>query len=285
VDLKKLSKSDDYIEYIGIINKDSLPVIYIRQSENIYAIDANGKYHRDKNGTIGKDNTPVPITLIKPETKDHKIHKVFPVGDKMDEFFAIQTRMPRKKELSEEELEWAGERFLSGRDWGVSKSRLNLDYDEDELEYIGWFCRDNKITIPVINSIEDIKTKLPGYYDKMLKDSKRRYYISLNTQLFRPVERENFSIDDADYKKKDEYKAWLKNAFFFPELIISTHASSGKITGIGKIDGYFYETFQSGLRISPFNVKVTGSHGQVIMTLKKKTLDQDFEPAYYSIKW
>jgi hypothetical protein len=191
-----------------------------------------------------------------------------------------------------EELEKAGERFLSDSKWNYCKDNLNLKYYSYMNESIKLFCEQNKIQMPKITSIDDIRNKLPEYYKHMIKDSQDSFKISLNNRLFGVMENKdteiNYTIDDGDFKNKEEFKKWISGIFIAPEIAVSNHHLSDGIATTKKTADYYFTNMNGEEQIpsqDPINVRVSGDHGQVFMVLHKKVFDKNYNPAYYTIVW
>jgi hypothetical protein len=274
------------INIIGETIKNNLAVVVFENDSKLYAIDALGKFHTSMKPGSGTSDKPVSFLTLKPDSKLHRIIDITPTDKTMESFLVIQSRSPGKRELSLDQLEKAGERFLSDRDWKECKDELILEYDDDMKKEIKWRCDEKKIPIPDIRSMEDIKHQLPWFYDYKVKESQRKYRDSLETDLFRPIERKNYNIEDGNYKHKDEYKKWLNNTFVDPELVFSIQHLSNGIISRQKLENYYFEDMDtSGMTQPDINVRTRGERGQVFMVLHKKILDKDFEPAYYTIVW
>ncbi len=293
VSLTKLPGKDDGSGFIGQTKKNDIPVAVIGYGNNLFAIDANGKYHTSMKPDIGKEDKPAPLLTLTPQSKLHTIVAVKAVDESMEKFLVIQSRKPGIKELSIEELEKAGERFLSDSGWNYCKDRLLIQYSPNKNEYIQWYCEKNKIPMPEINSLEDIKNKLPGYYQEKVNESTRRYRDSLETGLFSPLESKkacdiNQIIEESNYKNKEAYNRWLSDVFVPPELVFSIyHLSNGTVMN-ERLADYYYIPLDTGVLAAtqnPINIKVSGDHGQVFLVLQKKVFDKRFKPAYYTIAW
>jgi len=221
-----------------------------------------------------------------------------PLDQRLDHLLVIQSRKPGRREVSLEEMEWAGERFLPDSKWEYCKDELQLEFDDNTPKYIRWFCERMKIRIPEIHSLEDIKNKLPGYYEELVKEAKSRYETSLNNRLFCLIESEGtensknnnmtYLIDNGDYKNKEEFKRWLSSIFIAPELVVSIHnLSDGTVISQKLADFYFTYLDDYGMASTQdhINIRATGDHGQAFLVLQKETLYENFKPAYYTIVW
>lgn len=128
-----------------------------------------------------------------------------------------------------------------------------------------------------------------------MKDAKSRYQTSLNVDLFCLIEStgtENnnmiYLIDDGEYKNKEEFKRWLTNTFIAPELVVSIHhLNDGTVTSQKLADFYFTYLDDNGMASTQdhITIRASGDHGQAFLVLQKKTLDENFKPAYYTIVW
>lgn len=281
-----LSKPNQYFTVIGKTTKNNLAVMVIEIAGKLYAIDALGKYHTSMKPTSGGSNEPVAFLTIKPDSSLHKIINITPVDKTMESFLVIQNRDPGKRELSTEQLELAGEKFLSDSEWKECKDELTLKYDELIHERAEDYCKKHKILMPDIHSFEDIKNKIPGYYDYKVKDAQDSYRIALEIRLFNPLEGEASSVDNSDYKNKEEFKKWLRNVFVSPELVFSINHVSDGVISRQKLDDYYFKDMSDGSLSQPsINVRTTGDHGMAFMVLYKRVMDKDFKPAYYAIAW
>jgi hypothetical protein len=190
--------------------------------------------------------------------------------------------------LSLEELEKAGERFLSDEDWKDCKDNLTLKFNDRIHQRAKEYCEDHKMKMPDIHSFEDIKNKIPGYYKEKVEESQEDYRSALETRLLNPIGCDNRMIDDGDYKNKEEFKKWLATTFIAPELAISIHhLSDGTITSEKLTDYYFTYLDGGGMPETQdhINMRTWGDHGQAFMVLRKKLFNKDFKPAYYTIVW
>jgi len=240
----------------------------------------------------------VAFATTKPLSEHHAVMTIRPLDQRLDHLLVIQSRKPGRREVSLEEMEWAGERFLPDSEWGHCKDELKIEYDESDREFVEWYCEKNKIKMPEIHSLEDIKNKLPGYYEELVKDAKSSYRISLNTDLFCLIESKGiensknnnmtYLIDDGEYKNKEEFKRWLANTFIAPELVVSIHHfNDGTVISQKLADFYFTYLDDYGMASTQdhINIRATGDHGQAFLVLQKKNLNDNFKPAYYTIVW
>lgn len=275
--------------YQGHTMIENVPVTLVEHQYSIYAIDANGKYRTSMLPGSDKKKDPVALGKIKPFSDEHNIIEMFPIGPDMDTVMVIESRSPKKREYSLEELEKAGEEFLPYDEMESCKSYLVLTYDTDTNGHVEWYCRFQKIPMPEIHSLEDIKNKLPGYYDEMVADAKSSYYTSLKVTLFMPISSNNFQmIEEDDYRSKEKYRRWLNDAFITPEIVVSIHRlSDGLITRELRTSFYFedLESEAGTINLPSINVKSSGEHGQAIMVLHRKYLNLIYEPAFYTIIW
>jgi hypothetical protein len=283
-------KSD--VNIIGHTQRDNQSVLVMENRGKVYAMNALGKFYTSMKPGSGTSDQALPFLTLKPESQYHKIIDVTPADKTMESFLVIQSREPAKRELSLEELEKAGERFLSDYDWNYCKKRLRLKYDESNREFVEFYCKQHKIQMPDIHSLEDIKQQLPGYYEEKVKESQRRYRSALEIRLFNPLEMENTdnkgSIDDEenDYKNKGEYKKWLAGIFIAPELVFRIHHLKDGVVTVKKLGDYYFKAMDTyGLAQPDINCRASDDHGMVFMVLHRKTLEKDFQPAYYTIAW
>lgn len=278
-------KSSTVIVGQGRIN--GLPAVMIDNKNTLYVIDANGNYHASLHGE-NKSEKPVAYTTIKPLSGQHEIMTIMTLDQTLDHLLVIQSRKPGRREVSLEEMEWAGERFLSDSEWRHCKDELIPQYQDYMNDSIKYYCEQNKVKIPEIRSLIDIKNKLPGYYEDLVKDTEWNYQNSLKRGLFRPLDYENYSIDQSQFKKKEEYKKWLVNTFIAPELVVSIHdLSEGIVTTQKLADYYFTYLDDHGMASTQdhINIRATGDHGQAFLVLQKKNLNENSKPAYYTIVW
>lgn len=280
---------------IGQARIKGIPAVMIDNDNTLYVIDANGKYHSSINSE-SKSDKPVVFATIKPLSDHHEIMTIRTLDQRLDRLLVIQSRSPGCREVSLEELETAGERFLPDSKWKDCKDELQLEFDENTPKYIRWYCGRKKIQIPEIHSLEDIKNKLPGYYEELVKDAKDRYQISLNNRLYGLITSKGAQninrLDDDDnysaYKNKEEFKKWLANVFIAPELVVSIHhLSDGTVTTQKLADFYFTYLDDNGMASTQdhINIRASGDHGQAFLVLQQKTLEENFKPAYYTIVW
>lgn len=275
--------------YQGHTMIENVPVTLVEHQYSIYAIDANGKYRTSMLPGSEKKKDPVAVGKIKPFSDEHNIIEMFPLGPDMDTILVIESRSPKMREYSFEELEKAGEMFLSYNDLEFCKRYLVLNYDKNRNEYAEWYCEKNNIPMPEIHSLEDIKNKLPGYYDEMVANAKSSYRTSLEVKLFSPIDNDDFQmIDKYDYRSKEKYKRWLNDAFITPEFVVSIHRlSDGHITRELRTSFYFedLESHVGTINLPSINFKTAGGHGQAIMVLHRKYLNLIYEPAFYTVTW
>lgn len=280
---------------IGQSRINGVPAVMIDNNNTLYVVDANGKFHTSIH-TESKSDKPVAFATIKPLSEQHEIMDIRTLDQTLDHLLVIQSRKPGRRAVSLEEMEKAGERFLPDSEWKYCKDELKLGFDENTPKYIRWFCEKKKIQIPEIHSLEDIKNKLPEYYEEMLKDAKISYQISLNTSLFglinsKGTQNINMLDDDdeySEYKNKEEFKRWLANAFIAPELVVSIHhLNDGTVTTQKLADYYFTYLDDHGMASTQdhINIRAAGDHGQAFLVLQKQTLNENFRPAYYTIVW
>lgn len=273
-------------ETIGETTIDHLPVLILRIDDRLYALDAKGKFHPSmKPGSPTRDK-PVPFMTLKTDSPRHDIIKIIPTGKTMESFLVIQNRLPDKRDLSLEQLEKAGRMFLSDSDWEDCQFYLSLRYSNIIHDLAKSYCKRNKISMPDIHSFEDIKNKLPGFYNEELKDAKDSYRISLSTSLFHPLGGGEYNIDQSNYKNKVEYKKWLNNTFIPPELVFTIQHCTQGILSQKKLNDYYFERMDTnGIHMPTLNAKASGVHGTAVMVLNKKILNMDIETAYYSVSW
>ncbi len=295
VKLDQLPVKEKYSGIMGQTQKNGIPVVMVECGNTLFAIDANGKFHTSMNSESPKHDEPVAFATIKPVSDDHDILIIKPLDASMDTMLTLQSRSPGIRAVSHEELEKAGERFLSDDDLKLCKFDLNLQYNESVRKLAGWYCKENKIPMPEIHSMDDIKKKLPGYYEEKVKESQRRYRNSLETRLFNPLEYEGTDgdvtiedDDETDYKNKNEYNQWLKSISIKPELAVSIHHLSDGTVTTQKLADYYYSYINYTDQISvqdPINIRASGEHGQAFLVLKKKTFKRNYKPAYYTVVW
>jgi hypothetical protein len=263
-----------------------LAVNVFRIGHELYALDAQGKFHTSMKPGSPTSARPVPFMTLKSESNLHKIIHVSPVDPSMESYLVIESREPGKRELSLEELEKAGKMFLSDDDWKDCQFYLALRYSDIVHELAEDYCKNNKIKMPVIHSYEDIKNKLPGFYQSRVNDSRDSYRISLNTSLFLPLEEGGYDVNSSDYKNKIEYKKWLNRQYFSPQLVLSIQSSTMGIQNHKTLEEYYYKKMDPlDVYLPPINVRAFGKHGTSIMVLRNKTLDMDSGHAYYKISW
>lgn len=291
VEMNLLPGGGERTGIIGQARINGIPAVMIDNDNTLFVIDANGKYHSSINSD-SKSDKPVAFATIKPLSEDHGIKTIRTLDQRLDRLLVIQSRKPGIREVSLEELEKAGERFLSDSEWGFCKKRLIIEYDDFSQRSIKWYCEKNNISKPEINSLDDIKKKLPGYYEEKVKDAKDSYRISLKNRLFYQLERkgtENNPIsDEGDDKNEKEFKKWLASIFIAPELVVSIHnLPNGTVTS-EKLANYYFTYMDAGGMSDTqdhINIRASGDHGQAFMVLQKKVFDKNFKPAYYTIVW
>jgi hypothetical protein len=273
-------------ETIGETTIGRLAVLILRIDDRLYALDARGKFHPSMKPGAVTSEKPVPFMTLKTDSDRHDIIKIVPADNTMESFLVIQNRRPGRQVLSLEELEKAGKMFLSDSDWKDCQFYLTLEFDDDMKKYIGWYCKMNEIPIPDIRSLNDMKNKLPDFYNEKIIEKQNSYEISLNVDLFSPIEKGGYDIDHSDYKNKEEYKKWLSRMFIPPELVFSIQHCTKGVLSQKVLTDYYYERMDTyGFYLPTLNVKASGDHGAAVMVLNKKLLNMDFDPAFYSVSW
>jgi hypothetical protein len=288
IDQKKLFGEDTKARIIGEKVINNIAVLVLEDHGKLYALDALGKFHTSMKPDSHISNTPVPFMTLKPDSNKHEIIKIQPADKTMESYLIIQSRDPGRRELSLEELEKAGKRFLTDHDWKMCKEELRLNYYDTTPELAGIYCRDHKIPMPEIHSWEDIKKKIPGFYEQKIGETQNSYINAIATRLLRPIEREGYNLEDKDYKNIAEYRKWLSSVYVMPELVVSIqHISKGNIGHQRLTDYYFKDlAYGNGERIPSINARTNGEHGRAFMVLHKRGADiKDIKPAYYTIAW
>lgn len=286
IDQKKLFGSDTKSIEIGETVINNIAVLILEDRGKLYALDALGKFHTSMKPDSHISDTPVAFMTLKPDSDKHTIIRIQPADKTMESYLVIQSRDPGRRDLSLEELEKAGKRFLTDHDWKMSSERLNLDYRETTHELAESYCRRNKIPMPEIHSWEDIKKKLPGYYEQKVEESKRNYRSALEIRLLGSI---NEDYVPENNKEIEEFKKWLNSIYVAPELVVSIqHISKGNI-GHQRLTDYYFKKMvlsNSGFSQPSINVQTNGEHGRAFMVLNKKLLNQKgIKPAYYTIAW
>ena len=286
--VKLLGDGGDF-RRIGETQINNLAVLILEDRGKLYALDALGKFHTSMKPDGHTSNEPVAFMTLRPDSNKHSIIEIIPNDKTMESYLVIQSRDPGKRELTTEELEKAGKRFLTDAKWKTCQEELRLKYFADTTPDLAkWYCKDHNIPMPEIHSWEDIKNKLPGYYKEKIKESKESYYSALETRLFPSIKKDGAAPEDGDFKNIEEFKKWLEKLFVQPELVFSIqHISKGNI-GHQRVADYYFEDLQSEDRFSQpsINVRTNGEHGRAFMALHKKIANkQDIKPAYYTIAW
>jgi hypothetical protein len=289
INLKKLFGEDGNISRVGDRLINNIAVVVLEVDGKLYALDALGKFHTSMKADSHISNTPVAFMTLKPDSNKHKIIEIKPTDKTLESYLVIQSRDPGKQTLSLEELEKAGKRYLTDSDWKSCREELRLLYFADITPNLAKsYCRDHNIPVPEIHSWEDIKKKLPGYYEEEVQQSKESYRSALETRLFRVLERDGYLLEDIDYKNFTEYKKWLNSMFVAPELVVSIQHISKSNISHQKLTDYYFKDLAVGnwLRLPSINVRTSGEHGRAFMALRKKLVNQkDIKPAYYTIAW
>lgn len=288
--LEDITDGEKSALYQGHTMIDNVPVTLVEHQDSIYAIDANGKYRTSMLPGSEKKKDPVALGKIKPFSDEHNIIEMFPIGPDMDTILVIESRSPKKREYTLEELEKAGEEYLSYGDIDFCKRALKIEFDEDlKKRRVAFYCDMNNIAAPEVTSLEDIKNKLPGFYNQLIKETKSSYFTSLEVKLFSPIDNDDFEmIDEYDYRSKEKYRRWLNDAFITPEIMVSIHRlSDGLITRELRTSFYFedLESQAGTINLPSISVKTAGEHGQAIMVLHRKYLNLIYEPTFYTITW
>ncbi len=291
IDEKKLFGKDTKARIIGEKVINNMAVLILEDQGKLYALDALGKFRTSMKPDSQISNTPVPFMTIKPDSNKHEIIRIKATDKTMESWLVIQSREPGRRTVMAEELEKLGKRFLKDFNWKMCRERLNLSYYEDSTPALAAiYCREHKIPMPKIHSWEDIKTKLPGYYEQAVRESQNNYYNAIATELFAPIEGdlEGYVLEDNAYKNMDEYKKRLNTIYIAPELVVSIQNISKGNIGHQRLTDYYFKDLAYGnsQRIPSINARTDGEHGRSFMVLHKKLLNQkEIKPAYYAIAW
>ena len=209
-------------------------------NEALYAINAEGKCFRPESAknTWGPMDKCEPFLRLAPPSADHRFVGVV-TQPGTDIVLAAFSREAKMKELSEEEVMEAADRFLqpalvaerrkyhevSMRDYKFSSTQV-----ESERKLKGIAAE--------ISTVEEWKKILPDSYQHALKSNMDDLRIDLNSMLEYGI---TFAFNPQKYRNIDEYKTWLNGTKLGPETVFEV-VRHGELAANSKVAGYLPDT-------------------------------------------
>jgi hypothetical protein len=230
-------------------------------NEALYAVNSEGQCFRpepakDTWQPIGKREPFLRLTSPSPD------HRFVGVGSQpgTDIVLAVFSREAKMKELTEEEVMEAADRFLqpaivaerrkyhevSMRDYKFSSTQVDSE-------------RKLKGITTEISSVEQWKTTLPDSYQSALKSNRFDLRIDLNGAL-----RDGLAdgFEPETYRNIEEHKVWLNALKLGPETVFAI-VRHGQVVALSKVAGYLpnaidgsFNGWPLGFRAAPVGTSV-----------------------------
>jgi hypothetical protein len=233
VDLSPLASSHYDLEILQATDPGTDPkvtvAVTIRQMEgrqggpigaDLYAVNSEGKCFR--RGPSGEGWQALSVRSPYLQTRrptDQHIFLGIHVQPGSDVLLAGYSREAQLKEISDEEVMKAAERFLRPEVIASERSINRVEFGIEELKEIPNHSREERqkrgVTEP-ITSVEQWKRLLPDTYAQVLAEKTRDFIVSLRCDLERGAER---PIDPEKYQDIEEYKVWLGGLHIGPETL------------------------------------------------------------------
>jgi hypothetical protein len=282
----------------------------------LYAVDKKGLYYKWIKETLIPEKDQVPLCLLPVKGKDYSL-SVLPINADNSSpdtrwingknliittlppqtgacrFLMVQTRKTGLKSLSDEEIINTGKRFLTKEYFSDYHSLWTLAWGDYRNHELRQYCKKNKIPVPQIESLEDIKNKLPGFYNHLIKNSDDDYVRYVKQELIKPLNYNLSHITDPKdrfyrweqidknkyYKNKKDYKSWLRSVNIPAETIFSVVDSRGSVLSSTTIAGYYNYNSQISY------VFYKGYNLCFVPLYKKLITDTCDKPGLYLIYW
>jgi hypothetical protein len=210
-------------------------------NEALYAINAEGKCFRPESAknTWGPMDKCEPFLRLAPPSADHRFVGVV-TQPGTDIVLAAFSREAKMKELTEEEVMEAADRFLQPA-LVAERRKYFLEFGIEDLKDVPNSAEEERVKRGVteeITTVEQWKRLLPDSYQEVLAYEKRYLKIDFEIDLQSGF---SFSFSLARYRNIEEYKVWLNSLKLGPETVFEV-VRHGGVAARSRVAGYLPDT-------------------------------------------
>jgi hypothetical protein len=210
-------------------------------NEALYAINAEGKCFRPESAknTWGPMDKCEPFLRLAPPSADHRFVGVV-TQPGTDIVLAAFSREAKMKELTEEEVMEAADRFLQPA-LVAERRKYFMEFGVEELEAAPNCAEKERVKRGVkeeITTLDQWKRLLPDSYQEVVEFKKAYLKVDLYGTLKSGIA---FAFEPETYRNIDEYKTWLNGLKLSPETVFDV-ARHGEVAARSKVGGYLPDT-------------------------------------------
>jgi hypothetical protein len=180
-----------------------------------------------------------PFLRLAPPSADHRFVGVV-TQPGTDIVLAAFSREAKMKELTEEEVMEAADRFLQPA-LVAERRKYFLEFGIEDLKDVPNSAEEERVKRGVteeITTVEQWKRLLPDSYQEVLAYEKRYLKIDFEIDLQSGF---SFSFSLARYRNIEEYKVWLNSLKLGPETVFEV-VRHGGVAARSRVAGYLPDT-------------------------------------------
>jgi hypothetical protein len=239
-------------------------------NEALYAINAEGKCFRPESAknTWGPMDKCEPFLRLAPPSADHRFVGVV-TQPGTDIVLAAFSREAKMKELTEEEVMEAADRFLQPA--VIEQLRTeNLEFTPQKFQQMFRYSFSKKererrnVTIEIVTA-DEWHRLLPDSYAKAVSMMQSDFRLALTSHLTRTL-LFHFPFDPGVYRDIEQYKVWLNALKLGPETAFEI-VRHGEVATRSKVTGYLPDTIDGFAVTWPLAFRAEAASTSVILPL------------------
>jgi hypothetical protein len=284
VDLKKLLPGNDPALPIRAVRNGSATLVLVRQGKQVYALDDEGRFLAGRGEILSPSSERKPCMSFGTGNGGFQVVDVVAPEGGGNQLLVVETREPGARPLSDAEVAEAGKKFLNDGEYAMAVSAGKIRFGES-IKYDAQTLAKKKGIGDRIESLEDVRAHLPDYYESLQSYARARFRKTLEASLFWYITGKGKTIEQGDYKRKDEYLAWAKSVRREAETVLTAFNIGGEVLGRVHLTGYFHPWTDTALWLDRVGYRGRGDHGVAVLMLKRRTFTEDAGTGYYRIDW